>query len=134
MPSTHVLQGISDPGSALVAAAAADGINVIPVPGPSAVLAGLVGSGLPTDEFMFVGFLPPKKAARQQRIRELAGEGSSALDLLCFFLCFLCFLFSSASSPSSSAFLMMMLKGYTECAFLDNRSHLLKLLHALLLQ
>jgi 16S rRNA (cytidine1402-2'-O)-methyltransferase len=44
---------------------------VIPVPGPSAVLAALTGAGLPTDTFLFAGFLPPKSAARRARIKEL---------------------------------------------------------------
>jgi len=70
-------QGISDPGVALVAAAAEAGITVVPVPGPSAVIAGLVGSGLATDQFQFVGFLPPKAAARKQRLFALSGNPAS---------------------------------------------------------
>ncbi len=56
--------GVSDPGLRVVRAAIAAGIEVIPVPGPSAVLAALVGSGLPTDSFLFVGFLPREPGAR----------------------------------------------------------------------
>ncbi len=63
---------VSDPGFKLVADAAAAGANVVAVPGPSAVLAGLVVAGLPTDRFFFEGFLPPRSAARRQRIAELA--------------------------------------------------------------
>jgi 16S rRNA (cytidine1402-2'-O)-methyltransferase len=63
---------VSDPGFKLVADAVADGIDVVPVPGPSAVLAALVVAGLPTDRFFFEGFLPPRSAARRQRIAELA--------------------------------------------------------------
>ncbi len=63
---------ISDPGYKLVREAAQAGHAVYAVPGASAVLAGLVGSGLPTDSFHFVGFLPPKGGARQGRIAALA--------------------------------------------------------------
>ena len=63
---------ISDPGYKLVADALAENIAVIPIPGPSAVLAGLVVAGLPTDRFFFEGFLPPKQAARRSRIALLA--------------------------------------------------------------
>jgi 16S rRNA (cytidine1402-2'-O)-methyltransferase len=63
---------VSDPGFKLVADAVAEGITVFPVPGPSAVLAALVVAGLPTDRFFFEGFLPPRSAARRQRIAELA--------------------------------------------------------------
>ncbi|PNG26919.1 16S rRNA (cytidine(1402)-2'-O)-methyltransferase [Methylocella silvestris] len=63
---------VSDPGYRLVADALAQNIEVISVPGASAVLAALVVAGLPTDRFFFEGFLPPKSAARRQRIAELA--------------------------------------------------------------
>jgi len=46
---------------------------VVPVPGPSAVLAALVASGLPTAEFTFIGFLPAKPTARTQKLQQLAG-------------------------------------------------------------
>jgi 16S rRNA (cytidine1402-2'-O)-methyltransferase len=62
---------ISDPGFKLARAALDAGHRVIPVPGPSAVLAALTGAGLPTDTFLFAGFLPPKSAARRARIKEL---------------------------------------------------------------
>ena len=65
---------ISDPGYALVRLARAAGITIIAVPGPSAVLAALSISGLPTDAFVFAGFLPAKPAARRQALRELAGD------------------------------------------------------------
>ena len=64
---------ISDPGFKLVNAAMAAGYAVTSVPGPSAVISALVQSGLPTDTFLFAGFLPPKSAARQARLQELAG-------------------------------------------------------------
>ena len=63
---------ISDPGFRLVGEALKRDIAVTSVPGPSAVLAGLVVAGLPTSRFFFEGFLPPKSAARRQRIAELA--------------------------------------------------------------
>jgi 16S rRNA (cytidine1402-2'-O)-methyltransferase len=65
--------GISDPGSVLVRAALDDGLLVEAVPGPSALLLALVLSGLPTDRFVFDGFLPHKKG-RQTRLKELAVE------------------------------------------------------------
>jgi 16S rRNA (cytidine1402-2'-O)-methyltransferase len=63
--------GLSDPGYPLVRAAVAEGLRVESVPGPSAVIAALQVSGLPTDAFTFVGFLPPKSAARRKRLAEL---------------------------------------------------------------
>jgi 16S rRNA (cytidine1402-2'-O)-methyltransferase len=62
--------GVSDPGFPLVRAAVAEGIRVESVPGPSAVIAALQVSGLPTDAFTFVGFLPVKGAARRRRLEE----------------------------------------------------------------
>lgn len=64
---------ISDPGSGLVAAAAAAGHRVIPIAGPSAFLLALVASGLSSTRFMFVGFLPDKAKRRQQQLQDLAG-------------------------------------------------------------
>jgi 16S rRNA (cytidine1402-2'-O)-methyltransferase len=64
---------ISDPGFKLVRAAIAEGIAVTALPGPSAALAALVLSGLPSDRFFFQGFLPPKEAARRRALGELAG-------------------------------------------------------------
>ena len=63
---------VSDPGYRLVAAALEAGHPVVPIPGPSAVLAGLVGANLPTDRFFFAGFLPPRRAARLRALEELA--------------------------------------------------------------
>lgn len=65
---------VSDPGHLLVRAAIAEGIPVIPVPGPSAVLAALVGSGLASDRFVFEGFLPRKGRSRSERLDELSRE------------------------------------------------------------
>jgi 16S rRNA (cytidine1402-2'-O)-methyltransferase len=56
--------GLSDPGFRLVRACRRRGLPVVPVPGPSALVAVLSASGLPTNGFLFVGFLPPKSAAR----------------------------------------------------------------------
>jgi len=63
---------VNDPGRDLAASAAAIGVKVIPVPGPSAVLASLAGAGLPTDEFTFIGFPPPKSSARVKRFKSFA--------------------------------------------------------------
>lgn len=63
---------ISDPGYRVVAAAVAGGFPVVPVPGASAALAALAASGLPVAEFRFMGFLPPKAAARRKMLEELA--------------------------------------------------------------
>ena len=62
---------ISDPGYKLVEEAVEAGFQVFPVPGASALLAGLVTAGLPTDSFFFAGFLPHKQGARRNRIGEL---------------------------------------------------------------
>jgi len=65
---------VSDPGFRLVRACAEAGVAVTAVPGPSAVLHALVVSGLPTDRFVFEGFLPRKGRARADRLEELAHE------------------------------------------------------------
>ena len=65
---------LSDPGLALVSAAAQAGIEVVAVPGPSALVAALSVAGLPTDRFVFEGFLPARAAARRQRLEELSTE------------------------------------------------------------
>ncbi|SFK97323.1 16S rRNA (cytidine(1402)-2'-O)-methyltransferase [Rhodanobacter glycinis] len=65
---------ISDPGFRLVRAARAAGIRCVPVPGACAAIAALSVAGLPSDRFVFEGFLPPKSAARRSRLQELAGE------------------------------------------------------------
>ena len=62
---------VSDPGERLVARAIADGHRVVPVPGPSAVLAALIASGLPAETFSFVGFLPRRAGERARRLAEL---------------------------------------------------------------
>jgi 16S rRNA (cytidine1402-2'-O)-methyltransferase len=65
---------ISDPGSRLVKAAVGAGVKVVPVPGASAVMAGLVGSGLPLDRFSFVGFLPRKGKERAAAVAEIVAS------------------------------------------------------------
>lgn len=65
---------ISDPGFTLVRAARTAGVTVSPIPGPSALIAALSVSGLPTDRFVFEGFLPARPAARRARLTELATE------------------------------------------------------------
>ena len=65
---------ISDPGYALVAAARSYGLSVIPIPGPSALIAALSVAGLPTDRFCFEGFLPAKAGPRDKRLMALATE------------------------------------------------------------
>ncbi|UCC78088.1 MAG: 16S rRNA (cytidine(1402)-2'-O)-methyltransferase [Anaerolineales bacterium] len=72
---------ISDPGYRLVQAAIAQGVPIVPVPGPSAVLAALAVSGLPTDSFLFLGFLPRRRGARQRR---LAAVRDQPQTLICF--------------------------------------------------
>lgn len=62
---------VSDPGFRLVEQAQAAGIRVVPIPGPSAVLAALTASGLPSDAFLFAGFLPVKEGQRKTRLAEL---------------------------------------------------------------
>ena len=62
---------ISDPGFRLVRAAIENGITVVPIPGPSALVSALVAAGLPTDEFFFGGFLPARSTARRARLNEL---------------------------------------------------------------
>src|SRR5258705_5786926 len=63
--------GISDPGERVVKAAIAAGFRVEPVPGASAVIAALTASGLPADEFHFIGFLPHKSGQRRTKLKQL---------------------------------------------------------------
>lgn len=68
---------ISDPGYRLVRAAHEENIRVVPVPGPSALIAALSAAGLPTDRFLFAGYPPAKKAARREYFASLAGESAT---------------------------------------------------------
>ena len=66
--------GISDPGYYLINRAIEENIKITPIPGPTASIAALSISGLPTDAFVFEGFMPAKKAARQKKLREISSE------------------------------------------------------------
>lgn len=68
------MPGISDPGYELIRAAIDAGITIVPVPGPFAAITALAISGLPTDEFVYIGFLPRKRSDRRTRLDEIAGE------------------------------------------------------------
>ena len=68
---------ISDPGFKLVRDARAAGHNIVTLPGPSAAIAALTLAGLPTDRFLFAGFLPPKEKARADAIAEVTGLRAS---------------------------------------------------------
>jgi 16S rRNA (cytidine1402-2'-O)-methyltransferase len=65
---------ISDPGYRLLLEAIRSGIAVTPIPGPSAIIAALSASGLPTDRFVFEGFMPAKKGERERRLAALRDE------------------------------------------------------------
>jgi 16S rRNA (cytidine1402-2'-O)-methyltransferase len=64
--------GISDPGFRVVRLALENGVPVVPVPGPTALISALVASGLPSDEFFFGGFLPARKGQRRTRLMQLS--------------------------------------------------------------
>jgi 16S rRNA (cytidine1402-2'-O)-methyltransferase len=68
------MPGISDPGYLLVAACVAAGVRVEPIPGPTALITALSASGLPSDRFVYEGFLPAKGAERQSRLQWIAAE------------------------------------------------------------
>ena len=68
---------ISDPGHRLVVACLEMGLAVVPVPGPSAAIAAVTGSGLPADAFTFVGFLPSRSGERRKALGDLANEPRS---------------------------------------------------------
>ncbi len=74
MVSEAGMPGISDPGYELVVAAAQSGIPIVPIPGPSALTTALAVSGLPTDEFVYLGFLPRRKGQRRQLLQQVAAE------------------------------------------------------------
>lgn len=68
------MPGLSDPGYELIAAAIERGISVVPVPGASAVITALVVSGLPTSQFLYLGFLPRRPGVRRRLLRSVADE------------------------------------------------------------
>jgi 16S rRNA (cytidine1402-2'-O)-methyltransferase len=70
---------VSDPGYKLVREAIAAGANIVALPGPSAVLAGLTLSGLPSDRFLFAGFLPSRSGERKSALEELKGIGATLI-------------------------------------------------------
>ncbi|ROO51938.1 16S rRNA (cytidine1402-2'-O)-methyltransferase [Micromonospora sp. Llam0] len=70
---------VNDPGYLVVGAALADGLRVDPLPGASAALSALVGSGLPANRFLYVGFLPRKSAARRTALTELASLSATLI-------------------------------------------------------
>src|SRR5690242_7852403 len=73
------MPGISDPGAYAIAAAIAAGARVEVVPGPSAVLAALLGSGLPAERFLFLGFPPREAGARRARLGTLRAEAATMI-------------------------------------------------------
>lgn len=75
------MPGVSDPGFELVRAAIDHGLTVVPVPGASAITAALAVSGLPTDRFLFLGFLPPRAGARRRALGEITDEKATLVVL-----------------------------------------------------
>jgi 16S rRNA (cytidine1402-2'-O)-methyltransferase len=68
------MPGLSDPGYELIVAAIGHGISVVPIPGASAVVTALVVSGLPTDQFLYLGFLPRRQGQRQRLLSSIVDE------------------------------------------------------------
>lgn len=68
---------INDPGYRVVAAAIERGVDVVPIPGPSAFVSALAASGLPTDQFFFGGFLPARAGARRAKLEELRSTNAT---------------------------------------------------------
>jgi len=75
------MPGISDPGYELIAAAGECGINIVPIPGPSAIVTALAVSGLPTDRFSYAGFLPHKESARRRLLESITDETGTIIIL-----------------------------------------------------
>jgi 16S rRNA (cytidine1402-2'-O)-methyltransferase len=75
------MPGISDPGYELIAAASRQNIPVVPIPGASAITTALAISGLPTDRFTFIGFLPNKTAARKRALEAIVNETRTIIAL-----------------------------------------------------
>jgi 16S rRNA (cytidine1402-2'-O)-methyltransferase len=74
--------GISDPGFPLIRRALSEGLEVIPIPGPSAVAAAVSVSGLPTHRFLFAGFPPPKKEGLRKLLQSLSSEKATLVFYL----------------------------------------------------
>jgi 16S rRNA (cytidine1402-2'-O)-methyltransferase len=79
------MPGISDPGTVLVREAIAAGVPVIPIPGANAALTALIASGLQTEQFHFLGFLPEKAGARRTRLEELAEQRRDSAQTIIFY-------------------------------------------------
>ncbi len=75
------MPGISDPGYELIIATSQRGIPVVPIPGPSAIITALAISGLPTNRFTYIGFLPRKHGERRRRLESVAGESGTIIAL-----------------------------------------------------
>jgi 16S rRNA (cytidine1402-2'-O)-methyltransferase len=75
------MPGIADPGYELITAAGRRNIPVVPVPGPSAVITALAVSGLPTDRFTYIGFLPNRAGPRRRRLESVAAEPGTIVAL-----------------------------------------------------
>jgi 16S rRNA (cytidine1402-2'-O)-methyltransferase len=73
------MPGISDPGYELVKACTEAGIAVVPIPGTTAAITALAASGLPSDRFVFEGFLPSKEKERQSRLQQLQGDSRTLI-------------------------------------------------------
>jgi 16S rRNA (cytidine1402-2'-O)-methyltransferase len=73
--------GINDPGFALVGAALDSGHTIVPVPGPSAPIAAIIGSGLPTDSFLYLGYLPRKTAGRKKALDSIIASPHTLIFL-----------------------------------------------------
>jgi 16S rRNA (cytidine1402-2'-O)-methyltransferase len=79
------MPGISDPGARITAAAIAAGITVVPIPGANAALNAVVASGLPSDAFTYLGFLPEKAGQRRTRLEQLAAQPADAPRTIIFY-------------------------------------------------
>jgi 16S rRNA (cytidine1402-2'-O)-methyltransferase len=77
--------GVSDPGSWLVREAIGAGVQVFPIPGANAAVSALIASGLPADEFEFLGFLPEKAGARRTKLEDLAARPNETARTLIFY-------------------------------------------------
>ncbi len=73
--------GISDPGFELISAAIQRGISVVPIPGPSVIISALAVSGLPTDRFIYLGFLPRKAGSRKRLLESIENEPGTIIIL-----------------------------------------------------
>jgi 16S rRNA (cytidine1402-2'-O)-methyltransferase len=73
------MPGISDPGYQLVVAASEQGIPIVPIPGASVLVTALAVSGLPTDQFVYLGFLPRRKGQRKRLLEQIAEEERTIL-------------------------------------------------------